>query len=53
VNLASRITDYAGPGDVLVSQAVVDAVADAAALEPVGAAALKGVREPVTLYRAS
>ena len=29
VNLASRITDYARPGEVLVSQSVVDTVGEA------------------------
>jgi adenylate cyclase len=53
VNLASRIADAAGPGQVLVSQAVVEAVSDPALrFERAHAAVLKGVTEPVTLFRA-
>jgi adenylate cyclase len=54
VNVAARITDYAPPGEVLVSQAVV---ADADRLEgvrfePVGPVSLKGLSAPITLYTA-
>ena len=53
VNTASRMTDYARPGEVLVSEAVVDAVPTAeSAFEELGVAELKGVREPVRLFRA-
>jgi adenylate cyclase len=50
VNLAARIAEHAGPGDVLVSDAVAALVEE---VEEAGAAALKGLREPVTLYRAA
>src|SRR5262245_21300575 len=46
VNLASRIADYAGPGEVVVTQAVVDVVKDtSAAFSEIGPAELKGVSE--------
>ena len=51
VNLASRIGDYARPGEVLVSRAVVDASADSPlAFDEVGAVELKGVSGLVDLY---
>jgi adenylate cyclase len=54
VNVAARITDYARPGEVLVSDQVV---ADADRLEgvhfePVGPVSLKGLSAPITLYTA-
>ena len=53
VNVASRITDYARPREVLVSKAAVDELDDDSLdFEEIGAIALKGVREPVALYRA-
>jgi adenylate cyclase len=52
VNVAARITDYAAPGEVLVSDAVAAALADGDRLEKIGPVELKGLREPVTLYRA-
>ena len=51
VNLASRIADYARPGEVLVSQAVVDASAGVAVtFVEVGPAELKGVAGSVHLH---
>jgi adenylate cyclase len=51
VNLAARIMERAQPGQVLVSQEVVDRVgADGVAFEPIGAVELKGVSEPVPLH---
>jgi adenylate cyclase len=52
VNLASRIAEAAGPGEVLVSQAVVNAV-DLPQLrfDRADTAVLKGVPEPVELFR--
>jgi adenylate cyclase len=54
VNIAARITDYARPGEVLVSEQVV---ADADPLEtvrfePVGPVSLKGLSAPITLCTA-
>ena len=52
VNLAARITDYARPGEVLVSQSVVESVdgSDGVRFEPIGPVTLKGVSEPVVLH---
>ena len=51
VNVASRISSQAGPGQVLVSQEVVDRVAsDGFSFESVGSFDLKGVAEPVPLH---
>ncbi|MFL5757828.1 MAG: adenylate/guanylate cyclase domain-containing protein [Chloroflexota bacterium] len=53
VNVASRIADYAREGQVVVSQAVVDAAdGTSVAFEDVGLVELKGVAEPVRLYEA-
>jgi len=54
VNVASRIADVASPGEVLVSEAVARASADAAfGFEAIGDAELAGVPDPVPLFRAS
>ncbi len=54
VNLASRIADYAKAGEVIVSQAVVDASNGAGlSFRDVGPVELKGVSEPMTLYAAA
>jgi adenylate cyclase len=51
VNLAARIGERAAPGQVLVTQEIVDRVAsDGIAFEPIGAVELKGVSEPVRLH---
>lgn len=51
VNLAARIGERAAPGQVLVTQEIVDRVVpDGIAFEPVGAVELKGVSEPVLLH---
>ena len=53
VNLASRLAEAAGPGDVLVSEEVRDAVDDPSVrFEPVGGVMLKGITEPTPLFRA-
>jgi adenylate cyclase len=52
VNLASRIADAAGPGEVLVSEAVVAAVdRPAIRFERSDGARLRGITEPVSLFR--
>jgi adenylate cyclase len=54
VNLASRIADVAGPGEVLASLAVVEGtVEDRFAFEHVEDAQLKGLSERVPLFRVS
>jgi adenylate cyclase len=51
VNLAARIGEQAAPGQVLVTQEIVDRVVpDGIAFQPVGAVELKGVSEPVLLH---
>jgi adenylate cyclase len=51
VNLAARITDYARPGEVLVSQEVVNASElQDLELTPIGPVELKGVAEPMRLH---
>jgi adenylate cyclase len=53
VNLASRIAGVAGPGEVLVSEAVVERAKDPTVrFERTDSRALKGVAEPVALFRA-
>jgi adenylate cyclase len=54
VNIAARITDYARPGEVLVSdQVVADAdLLESVHFEPVGPVSLKGLSAPITLYKA-
>jgi adenylate cyclase len=55
VNLAARIAGHAGPGQVLVSDQVVALCPGGAVLtfEPIGPVPLKGVSDPVPLYRAA
>ncbi len=54
VNLASRIAEYARPGEVLVSQAVVDASGGSdVAFREIGPVELKGVGGAVRLHVAS
>jgi len=55
VNVAARIVDLAGPGEVLASQACVDRVgADLPEIsfEQVGPTVMKGIPSPIPLYRA-
>jgi adenylate cyclase len=53
VNLAARIAEYARPGEVLVSQEVVDAAAGGpVAFTEIGPVELKGVSGPLRLYTA-
>ena len=55
VNLAARIVDLAGAGEVLVSEALLDAAGDLSALHAhaheLGPVYVKGVPDPVALYR--
>jgi adenylate cyclase len=55
VNLASRIADYARPGEVLVTQEVVDEAGDPStgyAFTDIGPVELKGIGGPVHLHSA-
>jgi adenylate cyclase len=52
VNLASRIADAAGSGEVLVSESVVEAADDPAwGFERADPEVLKGITDPVALFR--
>jgi len=52
VNVASRIADLAGPGELVVSDSVLAGLeATAAVFQPVGPARVKGVQAPVWLHR--
>ena len=54
VNTASRITDYARPSEVLVSETVAGSGTGSGSLfEDLGVVELKGIQEPVRLFRAS
>jgi len=54
VNMASRITDYARPNEVLVSEEVAQSgERGTSAFEDLGTVELKGIREPVRLFRAA
>jgi len=55
VNVAARIVDLAAPGEVLVSEACTGRVGESAPeiqFEEVGPVVMKGIPEPVSLYRA-
>jgi adenylate cyclase len=55
VNLASRICNYAAPGETVVSEAAWRAVADrleAVRFDELGPVVMKGIPQPVALYRA-
>ena len=53
VNISARIADYARPGEVLVSQEVVDGSGDAPVdYADIGQVDLKGVSGPVHVYKA-
>jgi len=50
-NMASRLCDEAGDGEILISQRALAAVEGLVEAEPVGDLALKGFTRPVTAYR--
>lgn len=53
VNIASRVSDLAGPGELLVSEAFVEAVdgCSSATFEEIGPVHIRGVSDPIWLYR--
>lgn len=56
VNVASRIVDVAGPGEVVCSEATVREVHGKlpdVSFEELGPVVMKGIPEPISLYRAS
>jgi adenylate cyclase len=51
VNIAARIAEYARPGEVLISQEVVDATdLDGVGVTAIGPIELKGVSDPLSLH---
>ncbi|MCC7366196.1 MAG: adenylate/guanylate cyclase domain-containing protein [Dehalococcoidia bacterium] len=56
VNVASRVVDMAGPGEVVVSEAACTALErrlDDIDLEELGPAVMKGIPAPIRLFRAT
>lgn len=54
VNVAARVAALAGPGELLVSDSVVDASAGhspPATMSPIGPARVKGIHDPIWLHR--
>ncbi len=51
VNVAARLSARAAPGEVLVSEPVADRVPQPSGLEPLGAVELKGVAQPLHVWR--
>jgi len=49
-NLASRLCGEAKPGQILVSQRLLETVEDLVEVEPVGELTLKGFHRPITAY---
>ncbi len=51
VNLAARLSNEAGPGEVLIDRRTRAALDDAANVESLGPIALKGFTQPVPVFR--
>ncbi len=53
VNLAARIVDLAGPGEVLCSEVTADTIGDrpGVGFEPLGPVFVRGITEPVPIVR--
>jgi class 3 adenylate cyclase/tetratricopeptide (TPR) repeat protein len=51
VNLASRLQDLAGPGETYISDAVKHAVGETATCETTGEVKIKGLEQPVRVWR--
>jgi class 3 adenylate cyclase/tetratricopeptide (TPR) repeat protein len=51
VNLASRLTDRAGPGEILLSESVHRSLADRISAAPLGESTIKGISSPVRIWR--
>lgn len=51
VNLAARLCDRAEDGEILISPRAYTAIEDNFSGEPTGEVSLKGIREPVEIYR--
>lgn len=55
VNLASRVSDQAAPGEILITEALAKRVGkvDGLVISPLGPIDMKGIPAPVWLYRVS
>lgn len=55
INIAARLSDIAGPDELLVSEALVEAIGTSGPpdLSPVGPVRVKGVSEPLWVHRLS
>ena len=51
VNLASRLCGQAGKGEIVIPESMKERLSDAPETEFMGAIALKGLDEPVPLYK--
>jgi len=51
VNLASRLSDEAGPGEILIDRKTRAALDDAVSVETLGPLALEGYAQPVPVFR--
>jgi adenylate cyclase len=51
VNIAARLAARAAPGEVLISRPVADRLPQPSRLEPVGAVELKGLAQPLEVWR--
>jgi class 3 adenylate cyclase/tetratricopeptide (TPR) repeat protein len=51
VNVAARLEQAAGPGEVLIGERTLELVREAVRVEPAGPLELKGKSEPVTAWR--
>jgi adenylate cyclase len=53
VNIAARLSARAAPGEVLVSRPAADRIPHPVHLEPLGPVELKGVAQPLEVFRAA
>ena len=51
VNLASRLCSQAGKGEIVIPESMRDKLTDPPEMSSMGAVALKGLEEPVMLYK--
>jgi adenylate cyclase len=51
VNLASRLCGQAGKGEIVIPESMRDRLSNPPEMEPMGRVALKGLEEPVPLYK--
>jgi adenylate cyclase len=51
VNIAARLSARAAPGEVLVSKPAADRIVQPSRLEPAGLVELKGVAQPLEVWR--